>query len=223
MKKRENRLIQGKGQYADDLEFADMAHLVFTGSPHAHAKIVKINAEKALALPGVLKVITGRDMIEYTNPLPVQANFKGESWTCRLAHVYAIPHDKVRWYGEPVAAVVAETEDIARVAADLIEVEYDLLPVAVNAIEALEPDALKLYDDWEDNKQVHLKFDFGNPDKAFEMADQVIRVSNREGRFTGLPIEPRGCVGVYDSKKDFLEMWGSFQTPFLSRHNKEET
>ncbi len=62
MKKRENRLILGKGQYADDLEFANMAHLVFAGSPHAHAKIVKINAEKALALPGVLKVLTGKDL-----------------------------------------------------------------------------------------------------------------------------------------------------------------
>ena len=106
MKKRENRLILGKGQYADDLEFADMAHLVFAGSPHAHAKIVNINAKKALDLPGVIKIITGRDMIEHTNPLPVQANFKGKGWTWRLAHVYAIPHDKVRWYGEPIAAVV---------------------------------------------------------------------------------------------------------------------
>jgi len=219
MKKRENRLILGKGQYTDDLEFANMAHLVFAGSPHAHARIVNINVEKALRLPGVIKIITGRDMIEHTNPLPVQANFKGAGWTWRLANVYAIPDDKVRWYGEPIAAVVAETEDIARVAADLIEVEYDLLPVAGNAVEAMEPGAPKLYEDWEDNKQVHLKFDFGDPDKAFEMADQVLKISNREGRVTGLPIEPRGCVGMYDSKNDFLEMWGSFQTPFLARHN----
>jgi len=219
MKKREERLILGKGQYADDLDFANMAHLVFVGSPHAHAKIVSINAKKALKLPGVLKVITGRDMIEHTYPLPVQANFKGKGWTWRLVNVYAIPEDKVRWFGEPIAAVVAEDEDTARVAADLIEVEYDQLPLAGNAVEALAPGAPKLYDDWEDNKQVHLKFDFGDPDKAFEMADQVLRVSNREGRVTGLPIEPRGCVGVYDHRNDFLEMWGSFQTPFLSRHN----
>jgi len=219
MKKREERLILGKGQYADDLEFANMAHLVFVGNPHAHAKIVSINFEKASKLPGVLKIITGKDMIEHTHPLPVQANFKSKGWTWRLAHVYAIPGDKVRWFGEPIAAVVAENEDVARIAADLIEVEYDPLPIAGNMGEALAPNAPKLYDDWEDNKQVHLKFDFGEPDKAFEMADQVLHVTNREGRVTGLPIEPRGCVGFYDPKNDFLEMWGSFQTPFLSRHN----
>lgn len=191
-----------------------MAHLVFAGSPHAHARIVNINVEKALHLPGVLKIITGHDVIEHTKPLPVQANFKSKDWTWRLAHVYAIPADKVRWYGEPIAAVVAENEEMARVAADLIEVEYDLLPVVGNIIEALEPGAPKLYEDWEDNKQVHLKFDFGDPDKAFEMADQVLKVSNREGRVTGLPIESRGCVGMYDSKNDFLENVGIFSDSF---------
>jgi carbon-monoxide dehydrogenase large subunit len=130
-----------------------------------------------------------------------------------------MPADKVRWFGEPFAAVVAENEDVARIAADLIEVEYDPLPIAGDMDEAMEPNAPKLYDDWEDNKQVHLKFDFGDPDKAFEMADQVLHVTNREGRVTGLPIEPRGCVGLYDSKNDFLEIWGSFQCPFLARHN----
>ncbi|MFO7750986.1 MAG: xanthine dehydrogenase family protein molybdopterin-binding subunit [Desulfobacteraceae bacterium] len=219
MKKREERLVMGKGQYADDLEFANMAHLVFVGSPHAHALIKSVNTDKAMALPGVVRVITGQDMVEHTHPLPVQANFKKADWTWRLANVHAIPHDKVRWYGEPVAAVVAEDEQTARRAAELVEVVYDPLPATGNALEALTPESPKLYDDWEDNKQVHLKFDFGDPDKAFEMADQTLRVTYREGRVTGLPIEPRRCVAVYDGKNDALDMWGSFQTPFLARHN----
>ncbi|SDP32360.1 xanthine dehydrogenase family protein molybdopterin-binding subunit [Desulforhopalus singaporensis] len=219
MKKREDRLIMGKGQYADDLEFSNMAHLVFVGSPHGHAKIVSINVEKALQVPGVVRIITGRDVMEHSNPLPVQADFKNPGWIWRLANVHAMDADRVRWFGEPVAAVIAEDEDKARIAADLVEVEYDLLEVTASVTQALEPGAVKLYDDWEDNKQVHLVFDFGDPARAFDMADQVLKVTNREGRVTGVPIEPRGCVGLYDRKNDTLEMWGSFQTPFLSRHN----
>mgnify|MGYP000569031558 CR=1 FL=1 len=219
MENRETRLISGKGQYADDLDFPGMAHLVFVGSPHAHAMIKRLEVGKALKVPGVLTVITGEEMVKYTNPLPVQANFKSKGWTWRLAHVYAMPKDKVRWYGEPVAAVVAEDEKTARKAADLVEVEYELLAVTGNALEALEPDAPKLYDDWEDNKQVHLKFDFGDPERAFEQADQVMHIKTREGRVTGLPIEGRGCVAHYNLKRDTLEMWGSFQTPYLARHN----
>jgi len=216
---RETRLISGKGQYADDLDFPGMAHLVFVGSPHGHAVIKRLEVDKALKVPGVLTVITGEDMVKYTNPLPVQANFKSKGWTWKLANVYAMPRDKVRWYGEPVAAVVAEDEKTARKAADLVEVEYEPLAVAGNALEALEADAPRLYDDWEDNKQVHLKFDFGEPDAAFEEADQVMHIKTREGRVTGLPIEGRGCVAHYNLKRDSLEMWGSFQTPYLSRHN----
>jgi len=216
---RETRLISGKGQYADDLDFPGMAHLVFVGSPHAHAVIKRLDVDKALKVPGVLTVITGEEMVKYTNPLPVQANFKSKGWTWRLANVYAMPKDKVRWYGEPVAAVVAEDEKTARRAADLVEVEYELLAVTGNALQALEPDSPKLYDDWEDNKQVHLKFDFGDPDGAFAEADQVMHINSREGRVTGLPIEGRGCVAHYNLKRDSLEMWGSFQTPYLARHN----
>ncbi len=219
MESREHRLISGRGQYADDLDFPGMAHLVFVGSPHAHARIVRLDVSEAEAVPGVIQVITGADVAAHTNPLPVQANFTSPGWTWRLAEVYAMPADKIRWHGEPVAAVVAEDERTARIAADKIRVEYDPLPVVASADEALKPGAPKLYDDWPDNKQVHLKFDFGDPEAAFAEADRVIPVSHREGRVTGLPIEGRGCVAQYDRRKGNLTMWGSFQTPYLQRHN----
>ncbi|MDZ7665450.1 MAG: molybdopterin cofactor-binding domain-containing protein [Desulfotignum sp.] len=166
--------------------------------------------------PGVITVITGKEVAAHTRSSgPVQANFTAKGWTWRLADVYAIPADKVRWHGEPVAAVVAEDEETARLAADLVAVDLsDTLPVAGDVLTALEPGAPKVYDDWEDNKQVHLVFDFGDPDKAFEMADQVLPVTNREGRVTGLPIEPRGVLGVYDTKNDTLEMWDRFRPRF---------
>lgn len=219
MENRENRLIAGKGQFADDLALPGMLHLVFVGSPHAHARILKVDTRAAMAVPGVVRVITGDDVRRHTRPLPVQANFKRPDWTWRLAKVYAMPADKVRWFGEPVAAVVAEDETAARRAADKVVVDYEPLPAVVDAREALKPGAPKLYDDWEDNKQVHLKFDFGDPAAAFAAADRVIKVRHSEGRVTGLPIEPRGCLAAWDAKREQLELWGSFQTPYLARHN----
>jgi carbon-monoxide dehydrogenase large subunit len=219
MESREHRLIAGKGQFADDLQIPGMAHLVFVGSPHAHAKILSVDTSAACKVPGVVRVITGEDVKEHTNPLPVQAHFKNPDWTWRLASVYAMPADKVRWFGEPVAAVVAEDETTARVAADRVVVAYEPLPVVTGAREALKPGAPKLYDDWEDNKQVHLKFDWGDPDAAFAEADRVFKVSHSEGRVTGLPIEPRGCLAQYDAKRGTLSMRGTFQTPYLARHN----
>ncbi len=219
MESRELRLIAGKGQFAGDLEFQDMAHLVFVGSPYAHARIKKIDASKALEVPGVIRVITGQEVMRHTRPLPVQANFKSPEWIWRLANVYAMPADKVRWYGEPVAAVVAENETAARIGADRVEVDYDPLPAVTDARRALGPDAPRLYDDWPDNKQVHLVFDFGDPQGAFSEADRVMKVTHSEGRVTGLPIEPRGCVAHWDAKRELLNLWGSFQTPFLARHN----
>ncbi len=219
METRENRLIAGKGQFADDLEIPGMAYLVFVGSPYAHANILSVDTTAALSIPGVVCVLTGQDVKKHTNPLPIQANFQSPDWIWRLATVYAMPADKVRWFGEPVAAVVAEDENTARVAADKIVVEYEPLPVVADAREALKPGAPKLYDDWEDNKQVHLKFDWGDPDAAFAEADRVIKVSHSEGRVTGLPIEPRGCLAQYDPNLETLTMWGTFQTPYLARHN----
>ncbi|MGM0786787.1 MAG: xanthine dehydrogenase family protein molybdopterin-binding subunit [Thermodesulfobacteriota bacterium] len=222
MKSRDMRIIAGKGRFIDDMSFADLAHLAFAGSAKAHARIKDIDCTKALALPGVLTVITGREVKKYTNPLPVQANFQNPKWTWKLTEVYALAVDKVHWYGEPVAAVVAEDEHTARKAAELIEIDYEPLEVINNARRALEPDAPLLYEQWGDNKQVHLVFDFGEVDQAFAQADEVMDVSYSEGRVTGLPIEPRGFVASFDPYRETLEMWGTFQTPYLQRHNLAE-
>ena len=223
METREQRIIAGRARFSDDIDSPDLAHLAFVGSRQAHALIRGIDAAKAASMPGVLKIITGQDVLEHTNPLPVQANFQNPGWTWNLATVYALAVDRVRWYGEPVAAVVAEDEITARRAAELIEVDYEPLPVIQNAEQAKAPDAPRLYQEWEDNKQVHLIFDFGQVDEAFEQADQVMDVTYREGRVSGLPIEPRGFLADYNPRLGTLEMWGTFQTPYLQRHNLAET
>ncbi len=223
MQSRDQRIIAGKGRFIDDLAFPNLAHLAFVGSSHAHARITGIDCAKALEVPGVLTVITGREVKEHTNPLPVQANFQNPGWTWKLAEVYALAVDKVYWYGEPVAAVVAEDEYTAHRAAELVEVSYDPLPNVHDARQALQSDAPLLYEKWGDNKQVHLVFDFGDVEQAFAQADEVMDVTYSEGRVTGLPIEPRGFVADYDPNAERLDVWGTFQTPYLQRHNMAET
>jgi len=223
MQSRDQRIIAGKGRFIDDLAFPNLAHLAFVGSSQAHARITGIDCSKALEVPGVLTVITGREVKEHTNPLPVQANFQNPGWTWKLAEVYALAVDKVYWYGEPVAAVVAEDEYTAHRAAEHIEVSYDTLPNVHDARQALQSDAPVLYEKWGDNKQVHLVFDFGDVEQAFAQADEVMDVTYSEGRVTGLPIEPRGFVADYDPNTERLDVWGTFQTPYLQRHNMAET
>ena len=222
METREHRIIAGKGRFIDDFHHPNLAHLAFAGSSQAHARIQNIDTDAARSLPGVLTVITGQEVLAHTNPLPVQANFQNPGWTWNLATVYALAVEKVRWYGEPVAAVVAEDEVTAKRAAELIQVAYEPLDVVYNAQKAQEADAPKLYEDWEDNKQVHLIFDFGEVETAFAQADQVMDLTYGEERVTGLPIEPRGFVADYNSRLETLELWGSFQTPYLQRHNLAE-
>jgi len=223
MENREERLVAGKGRFIDDLQFANMAHMAFVGSPHAHARIKGYDLSKALAVPGVLKIITGHDIVELTNPLPVQADLGAPGWIWRLAKVYALAVDKVRWYGEPVAAVVAEDEHTAAKAADLVQVEYEALPVVHDMQEALKPGAPLIYEDWPDNTQVHLKFDFGDVEEAFSEADRILDLTYREGRVSGFPLEARGFIADYDQVMESLTVWGTFQTPFMARHNIAET
>jgi len=223
MKDRDTRLVSGKGQFVEDMELNDMAHLAFVGSSHAHAKIVHIDAAKALAMSGVITVITGKEILEHTNPLPIQADLKIPGGIWRLAKVYAMATDRARWFGEPVAAVIAEDERTAIKAADLVEVEYEVLPYVLDVKEAMKPDAPLLYEEWGDNKQVHLKFDFGDVNAAFKEADQTIKLIYSEGRASAFPLEGRAFLAQWEKNTEFLTVWGTFQTPFMARHNIAET
>jgi carbon-monoxide dehydrogenase large subunit len=223
MESRETRLISGRGQFIDDLDLANMAHLVFLGSPYAHARIVNVDTSKALQIKGVLTVITGREILEWTKPLPPQFVLQSPGWTFRIPEVYALAVDKARWFGEPVAAVVAEDEAAALEAAELVDVEYEPLPVITDPVEAMKPDAPRIYGDWPDNIQSHVKFDFGDVDAAFEEADRILNVSYREGRASGFPLEARGFIADYHDGLKGLTVWGTFQCPFVARHIIAET
>ena len=149
MDNRPFRDLPGLGRFSDDLELPGMAHCVFVGSPHAHARIIKIDTHHAEQAPGVLLVLTGRDLAKHTNPLPQLLELGKLGWDSKVpAKVPLLAVDKVRYQGEPVAAVIAEGNQSAVRAAQLIRVDYEPLPAVIETLAAMSPQSPLLYEDW---------------------------------------------------------------------------
>jgi CO/xanthine dehydrogenase Mo-binding subunit len=188
----DKRFLVGKGKYIDDYAVAHMAHAATVRSPHAHAKIVRIDTTRARALPGVIGVYTGADLATVVDPCP---SFASPPVTQR-----AIAIDRVRHVGEVVAAVVAEDRYIAEDAADLVEVEYEVLPANVDIEASLQAsgDAVIHPADRASNKALDESFSFGPVDEDFARADHVVRRRLRWGRSSAQAIETCGCISEHD-------------------------
>jgi carbon-monoxide dehydrogenase large subunit len=217
MGKRERRLVSGEGFYVDDIELPNMAHCIFVGGSYAHAKIKSIDVSRALRLNGVLTIITGKEVVEIMDPLPATSDYGAIGWHWRIPKVYPLAVDRIRYQGEPVAAIIAESPVIALDAADLIDIECEPLPPVVNVSEAMQPSSPLVYEEWEDNIQVHIEFNFGDVDAVFKEADRILKVSWHENRVSAFPIEARGCIASYDRMTGMLNMWSSTQSPFLGQ------
>lgn len=208
------RLLAGRATYMDDISLPNMIEGAVLRSPLAHARIVSIDVSKAKELPGVFDVITGGDLIGIAGPQPV-------IWLPlpdqRIAKHHALAVDRVRWVGQGVAAVAAVNRYVAEDALELIEVEYEPLPVVADLDDALAADAPKLYDDWTDNVSGTLTITSGEPDAAFAEADVVVGASFRHHPGFGCPIEPRGCIVSWESFAGTLDAWLTTQSPNLAR------
>jgi 2-furoyl-CoA dehydrogenase large subunit len=177
----DQRLLTGNGRFVDDLEpVANIAHAAILRSTQAHARIVSVDTSEAEEAPGVLGVLTGEDVQELSDPFPLAVNVP--------VNYYSIAIDRVRYVGEPVAVVVAENRYVAEDAAELIQVEYESLPVVLDPEEALEPDACLLHDEVGSNAGNHRTFEFGDPDAAFAEADVVIEDKFKLHRYSSTPI-----------------------------------
>ena len=188
----DKRFLLGKGKYIDDHVVAHMAHACTVRSPHAHARIVRIDTSKAMALPGVIGVYTGADLATVVDACP---SFASPPVTQR-----AMAIDKVRHVGEVVAAVVAEDRYIAEDAADLVEVEYEVLPANVDIETSLDAtgDAVIHPADRSSNKALDESFTFGPVDEDFARADIIVKRRLRWGRSSAQAIETSGCISEYD-------------------------
>jgi len=203
-------LLTGKGSYSDDLVLAGQVHAVMVRSPHAHARIAGIAAAEALAMPGVLAVLTGADFLEDgLKPIPhrpFSASPPDVSLQNRdgsaifIAPHYPLPADKARFVGEAVAMVVAESLQLARDAAERVHVDYRPLAAVVPAAHAAASAAPLLWEERDSN--VTIDADLGDAratDAAFAVAAHVVHLKTWIQRVTGVPLEPRAALGAYDA------------------------
>jgi aerobic carbon-monoxide dehydrogenase large subunit len=212
------RLLTGRGRYTDDVDLPGTLELAFVRSPLPHARIVRIDAARALAVPGVERVLTIGDLDERgLGELPITSIQPGQ----RCVSYPLLARERVRFVGDPVAVVVAEDRYLAEDAAELVEVEYEPLEVVTDPVAALEPDAPRLYDDWADNVIVTLLNEKGDAARAIGAADVVVRERLRSHRYTSVPLETRAAV-AYVEPGGVLTVRLSSQAPHRARTNLAE-
>jgi carbon-monoxide dehydrogenase large subunit len=214
------RLIRGGGRYIDDIKLAGLAHGVVLRSPHAHAKIRSIDVSAAKAAPGILAVLTSADVVAagYSD-LPVPGSLKRRDGSAMFKPRYPIlAHDRVRWVGDSVAFVVAETIDQAFDAVEMIAVDYEELPAVTSTAEAPKSGAPRVWEDCPDNICfVELIGDKTTTDTAFSQAAHVVKHRFVINRVTAATMEPRGAVGDYNAADCRYTVYTPIQRPHPTR------
>jgi len=200
-------LLTGNGVYIADLTRPRLLHAAFLRSPYAHARIKSIDPSAALKLPGVHTVLTGWDLPPDLGPMPSMHSFDEH----RLTPTWALARERVRYVGEPVAVVAADSPYLAEDALELIQVDWEPLPVIADIETALAPDAPRLYDDWPDNIAAKFATEIGDLDQALSEADIRITERFRLQRSFGCPLETRGVLAEWDANADELVLWTSSQ------------
>jgi aerobic carbon-monoxide dehydrogenase large subunit len=212
-RREDKQYTTGNATFVDDIKLEGMLYCAFTRSPYGHARIIGIETKKAAEHEGVVKVITADELDRETYRYKIEIS---APVTKPLSYVY-LAKEKVRYVGEPVAAVIATDRGIAEDAAELVEVEYEELPVIVDAETALKRDAPLLYPEWKENLFVKWELRAGDVDVAFKRAAHVFKQKYRSQRYAGTPIETRGVVCDYNKGTDMLTMWTSKQDPYVEK------
>ncbi len=216
IKRREDpRLITGKGTFVDDVSLAGMVYAGILRSPYAHAKIKKIDATAARGLSGVLAVYTGADLTDALIPVPC-------AWNLPNADLKLPPHphlavEKVRYVGDGVAMVIAESRAIVRDALDLIDVDYEPLKAVVNPEAALKPGAPVLHADVAGNQAFKWVVAGGDADGAFAKAEVKVALTIKQNRLLPTAMEPRAAVASYNAGTGQLTLWATSQNPHIHR------
>ena len=220
-RKEDARFLTGRGRYVADLDFARQAHAVFIYSPHAHARISAIEKATAKQSPGVFAVLTGEDWradgLGTLDPEVMAEDMGGPKGYRTKRPPLAI--DRVRHVGERVAVVIAGTEAQARDAAELVSVDYDVLPAVVHAEDAIGPEAPRLHEGAANNTSFTMRM--GNVDAidaAFARAHHITRLSLYNNRITAVTMEPRGCIAEYDTGTRRYTLYSSTQNVHGVRH-----
>lgn len=209
LRKEDPRLLTGRGRYVGDLALPGMLHVVLLRSPHAHARIARVDADRARAHPGVVDVVTFAELGGAGRAFPMvppHPELRGHNFA-------PLAGDRVRFVGEAVAAVVADDRYAAEDARDLVEVDYEVLPSA----QTLASGAPVVHDDIPDNLAGRVTLTRGDTAAALRAAPRVISVRLRIGRGGGQPMETRGLVADWNAALDQLTVWASSQVPHQIR------
>ncbi len=194
--------ISGQAEFSDDLKLPNMLQARILRSPHAHARILGIDLSKALAVPGVVTAMTGKDT-------------PGINYQAQIPDMPVLAKDKVRYVGDAVAAVAAESLEAANAALKLIEVKYELLPALLEPEEALKQDAPQIHEG-KSNLMLQINRDFGDVEQAFAAADRVFEDEYSTQAAAHCNLEPR-CSVARLTGDNVLEVWSGTQSPYFVR------
>ena len=207
------RLAEGRGAFVDDIETGGRAgHAAFVRSPHAHARIGSIDAEAARAAPGVIAVVSGRELAEIHDPwVGVLSHLKG----LKSAPQYALPLETATWQGEAVVAVVAESRARAEDAVELVKIDWEVLPAVTDAETALDPATPVIHESLGDNLAWRRNADFGDIEAAYAEADHIVEEAYVFARHTGVCVEPRAILADWNPGEGQLTVWHNNQCPHM--------
>jgi carbon-monoxide dehydrogenase large subunit len=214
-------LLTGRGQYVDDLHLHGMLHAAMLRSPHAHARVRRIDTSKALAMPGVHLVLTHADLPAAAQKTRLPMLVPNPTIKQPLMP-YALAKDEVCFAGDGVAIVVADTRYLAEDAAAAIEVDYEALPAAGDCREALKPGAPTAHAASKDNLAAQFALTYGDVDAAFARAAEVVSASLWHHRGGGHAMECRAVIAQWDPIQEQMTLWSATQSPFLIRRSLTE-
>jgi carbon-monoxide dehydrogenase large subunit len=207
-----DRLLQGRAHYVSDMELPRMVHVVFVRSPHAHARIVGLDAAAARRMPGVVAVVTGKELAEVITPwVGVLSHLKG----LKSAPQNAIAIERVCWQGEAVAAVLATSRAAAEDAAEHVAVVYEELPAVTDMGSALDPDTPVIHASLGDNLAWARIHDAGAVDQAFAESDALVEADFIFARHTGVTLEPRSVIADWNAAEARLTIYQGTQAPHM--------
>ncbi len=207
------RLTEGRGAFVDDIETGGRTgHAAFVRSPHAHARVGSIDAEEARAAPGVIAVVNGRELAAIHDPwVGVLTHLEG----LKSAPQYALPLETATWQGEAVVAVVAESRARAEDAAELVKIDWEVLPAVTQAETALDPATPIIHESLGDNLAWRRNVDFGDIEAAYAEADHVVEETYVFARHTGVCVEPRAILADWNPGEEQLTVWHNNQCPHM--------
>ncbi|HEY2594703.1 MAG TPA: xanthine dehydrogenase family protein molybdopterin-binding subunit [Chloroflexota bacterium] len=210
------RLVSGSGAYLEDLPLPGVVDLVFARSPHAHARLNRIDVSAACAMPGILAVLTGAD-VDTILPVDLPTDWPPFELDNRPPNKI-LARDKVRFVGEPIVAVVATSRAQAQDAIDAIEIDYEPLPAVADPEAALEPGAPLLYEEFGTNLAHRMVRSGGNVEEAFKRPDvRIVKGRFDNPRVLPVPMETRGAAASFDAGTGELTFWASTQFPHSFR------